>query len=131
MVQKVAIIFSAAASIAALSATTSGAQELDASQIEALISGKTVHLSTPYGADLPLRYDPNGQVTGDIRGFSFVSLFAPRETGRWWTEGNQMCQQWPTWYDGETLCFTVQQTGEATINWTRQDGMEGTARIEG
>ncbi|MCO6385615.1 hypothetical protein [Aliihoeflea sp. 40Bstr573] len=107
------------------------AQTLDGADIESLIGDKRVLLSTPYGLELPLRYSGNGDVTGDISGFTMASMFTPSETGRWWVDGDQLCQQFPTWYDGQTYCFAIEQTGERTISWRRNDGLEGTARIEG
>ena len=112
-------------------AGSASANGLSGDEIRALIQDRTVHLSTPYGVTLPLRYGANGQVTGDISGITLARMFAPRETGSWWVEDNRMCQQWPNWYDGETHCFTIQLTGENMINWRRNDGLEGTARISG
>ena len=117
-------------SILLTSLSSVSAQALDGGAIENLIADRRVHLSTPYGIRLPLRYSSDGSVTGDISGFSMASMFTPSETGRWWTDGDQMCQEFPTWYDGEAFCFTIEQTGEASIRWKRNDGMEGTATIE-
>jgi hypothetical protein len=102
---------------------------LDGEAVRALVGGKRVLLKTPYGVELPLRYGADGSVEGDVSGIALASMFAPRETGRWWIDGNQLCQQWPSWYDGKALCFTVTQTGERSIAWVRQDGLSGTARI--
>lgn len=124
----------AAAAIAMTMATfalPASANTLSGDEIRGLIQDRTVHLSTPYGVTLPLRYASNGEVTGDVSGITLARMFAPRETGSWWVEDNQMCQQWPSWYDGETYCFVIQSTGENQINWRRNDGMEGTARISG
>ena len=95
------------------------------------MGGKKVYLSTPYGLEFPLFYQANGQVTGDASRFSLASMMAPKETGKWWTKGQKLCQKWPSWYDGRTICFTIQQTGPKKIAWTRDDGMKGTARIAG
>lgn len=112
-----------------LSGGSAGAQELDGDGITSLIASKAVYLSTPYGVELPLRYGADGQVVGDVSGISLASMFAPKETGRWWVDGSKLCQQWPSWYDGKTLCFTVTKTGDASISWVRDDGLNGTARI--
>jgi hypothetical protein len=117
--------------LAALVAAPAAAQTLEGADIESLIGDKRVLLSTPYGLELPLRYSAGGEVTGDISGFSMASMFTPSETGSWWVDGDQLCQQFPTWYDGETFCFAIEQTGERSISWKRNDGLEGTARIEG
>ena len=102
---------------------------LDGDGIKSLIGGKKVYLSTPYGLEFPLQYMANGQVRGDASGFSLASMMAPKETGSWWVKGEKLCQKWPSWYKGKTICFTIQQTGKAKIAWTRDDGMSGTARI--
>lgn len=107
------------------------AQPLSGDAIKALVSGKRVYLSTPYGLEFPLRYRADGQVNGDASGFKLAGMLAPKETGKWWVEGEKLCQKWPSWYDGKTLCFTVRQTGKGSISWTRDDGLSGTARIEG
>jgi hypothetical protein len=127
MMKKVAAttLFLLAASVAAQ------AENLTDDALRERIVDKTVHLRTPFGIELPLQYRANGEVSGNITGFSMASMFAPSETGRWWIEGENLCQQWPTWYDGETFCFTIRDTGPSTISWTRNDGMNGTARIEG
>lgn len=123
----------AAAIVAATLGMTapSVAETLSSEEISALISGKTVRLSTPYGLELPLQYRTSGEVSGDVSGFTMARMFAPRETGRWWVEQNRLCQQWPSWYDGKAHCFTIEQTGPDSLSWVRQDGLAGTARITG
>lgn len=102
---------------------------LDGPAIKKLISGRHVYLSTPYGAELPLYYRTGGSVAGDVSGFSMASMLAPKEDGKWWVTEASLCQKWPTWYKGKTICFTVDQTGPSAIKWVRDDGMKGTARI--
>lgn len=123
------IPFAAALSLAV--AAPAVAEELGPEAIKEAISGKKVFLATPYGVELPLVYKANGQVQGDVSGISMASMFTPRETGKWWVDGNRMCQQWPTWYDGKAFCFTLRQTGEGSLSWVRDDGLKGTARISG
>lgn len=102
---------------------------LSGEEIKALVGGKKVFLSTPYGLEFPLHYRADGKVVGDASGFSMASMLAPKETGSWWVDGRKLCQKWPTWYNGKVTCFTIQQTGKNTISWTRDDGTRGTARI--
>ena len=111
--------------------TVSVAAPLSGAKVKALISGKKVFLSTPYGLEFPLNYRSNGKVTGDASGFSLAAMMAPKETGSWWISGEKLCQKWPTWYKGKTICFTIEQIGKASIAWTRDDGLKGTARIVG
>jgi hypothetical protein len=114
-----------------LLAGTAVAEQLAGDRLRQTIEGKTIHLSTPYGVELPLRYAPGGTVTGDVSGIRLAAMFAPRETGRWWIDGEQLCQQWPTWYDGQTACFTIRLEGDERLSWVRNDGLSGTARIGG
>lgn len=130
MTARIAALPLSLALLAALSAPAA-AEALSGSQIEALIVGRTVHLSTPYGLELPLRYNPGGRVAGDVSGFSLAGMFTPREEGRWWIESDRLCQQWPTWYNGQVFCFSIKSIGSDRISWLRQDGLSGTARIEG
>ena len=106
------------------------ASALQGEEIKALIGGKRVYLSTPLKIELPLYYQADGSVTGNIAKFSMASMFAPKETGRWWVEGNRMCQKFPTWYKGRQFCFTIEKLGGNRISWVRDDGYSGTARIE-
>ena len=104
------------------------ANALDGSAISKLINGKKVQLNTTYGK-FPLRYNRDGTVFGDGSKTGLVRFFAPKETGKWWVTRGELCQRWPTWYDGKPFCFKVSQTGPASIRWVRQDGYSGTARI--
>lgn len=123
------IIVSSVALLASVIAASADA--LDGAAIKTLIAGKRVYLSTPYGLEFPLQYRSNGKVVGDASGFSMASMLAPKETGTWWVKGSKLCQKWPSWYDGKTICFTIDKTGASTIKWLRDDGTAGTARIEG
>jgi hypothetical protein len=107
------------------------AEPLKGPEVRALVKGKRLFLSTPYGVDLPLHYKADGTVSGDLSGISISSLLAPREIGKWWVEGRQLCQKWPNWLAGKTSCFTLSVAGDGAITWVRQDGLKGTARIGG
>lgn len=99
-------------------------------EIRQTVGGKLVYLKTSYGA-FPLRYGQNGNVTGDGTGLGLARFFAPKETGQWWVENDQLCQKFPTWYRGKTSCFQLQKTGESELRWRRQDGYSGSALVEG
>jgi hypothetical protein len=122
-----ALVAIAALSMAQISYASAG--PMSGEEIKSLIGGKKVYLSTPLRIELPLYYRADGSVTGNISGFSMASMFAPKETGRWWVEGAKMCQQFPTWYKGKRFCFTIEQQGVNKIAWTRDDGYAGKARI--
>lgn len=117
-------------SSALLLSVASAQEPVEGNGLETLISGKRVYLSTPYGGEFPLIYNVDGTVTGDGSELGLARFFAPRETGKWWVEGENLCQQFPTWYKGEVSCFTIEKTGDATITWVRDDGQSGSARIE-
>jgi hypothetical protein len=85
----------------------------------------------PLGGEFPLSYKANGSVTGDGSKFGLGRYFAPKETGQWWVAQGQLCQKFPTWYDGKVSCFKLRETGEAKLRWRRNDGYSGRARIEG
>jgi hypothetical protein len=117
--------------VSAATISSAVATPLVGTEIKELIGGKTIFLSTGYGFSLPLRYEENGEVTGDGRGTMLGKFFAPKETGKWWVQDNRLCQRWSSWYEGRTFCFVVKKTGSTTIEWRRDDGFSGTARISG
>jgi hypothetical protein len=55
----------------------------------------------------------------------------PQDAGRWWIDGNRLCQQFENWYNGSPMCFDLTRTGERTLNWVRDNGETGRARIGG
>ncbi|MGL4636531.1 MAG: hypothetical protein ACRCWF_11165 [Beijerinckiaceae bacterium] len=111
--------------------TTASAEQLSGPELKERISGRTVYLAAPLGGEMPLRYSPNGTVDGNGTAVGLGRLFAARETGRWFMRGNMLCQQFPTWYKGERLCFTVRDLGNNRIRWNRDNGETGLARIGG
>lgn len=102
---------------------------MSAGEIRQAISGRKVLLQTSWGG-FPLTYGEGGRVAGDGSALGLARFFSPKETGRWWTTQNQLCQQFPTWYDGRSFCFTLSKAGENTLKWTREDGYSGTATIQ-
>jgi hypothetical protein len=106
------------------------AEQLSGPAIQSTINGKQVMLKTFWGG-FPLRYSTSGSVTGDGTALGLAKFFAPKETGKWWVAGNQLCQQFPTWYKGKKLCFTLSKQNETTLEWVRDDGYSGTAKIMG
>lgn len=114
-----------------LVSVSAGAEQLAGSELKQFVSGKRVYLATPFGGEFPLNYRQSGVVTGDGTALGLGKFFAPREAGKWWVTGQNLCQQWPTWYDGKPSCFRIIKTGERSLDWTRDDGRSGTARIEG
>ncbi|KPB01361.1 hypothetical protein [Ahrensia marina] len=106
-------------------------EQLSGAELKNFVSGKRVYLKIRLGGEFPLEYRSNGQVTGDGTKTGLGKYFAPKETGKWFVDGEKLCQQFPTWYKGRVSCFTIEKTGQTTLNWTRDDGYSGTARISG
>ena len=108
----------------------SSAGDLNDQDIKTAIGGKRVVLSS-VGLEFPLFYNNNGRVTGDGSAVGLSKFFAPKETGTWWVADNQLCQKFPTWYKGQTYCFTLQSAGPNSLSWRRDDGYSGSAKISG
>lgn len=119
----------ASGAVAATLVTPANAEALSGSEIKNMVNGKRIYLKTPFGGEFPLFYKTNGQVTGDGTALGLGRYFAPKETGKWFVRGDELCQQFPTWYRGQVSCFTLRQTGETTLRWKRDDGYSGRARI--
>jgi hypothetical protein len=98
--------------------------------VRALIAGKRVYLSIPLGGEFPLHYQASGRVIGDGSAVGLSRFFAPRETGEWWVSDGQLCQRFPTWYEGRVHCFQLRPTSETKLRWRRDDGYSGRARIQ-
>ena len=116
--------------IGGLAASPAFSAQLTGPDIKTTIGGKQVMLKTFWGG-FPLRYGSSGNVTGDGTALGLAKFFAPKETGKWWVAGNQLCQQFPTWYQGKKLCFTLERQNPTTLKWVRDDGYSGTAKIMG
>ena len=107
------------------------AENLGAAAIKHLVTGKTVYLATPLGGEMPLNYRASGKIDADGGGVGLGKFFKPRDSGRWWVTGDQLCQKWQTWYDGKTQCFTLESAGGMKLRWKQDNGDAGTARIGG
>lgn len=112
-----------------LGAQAAHASGFSASEIRSDIVGHTIYLATPFGGEFPLNYRAGGRVDGDGEALGIGRWVQPNDTGRWWIDGNQLCQQFETWYDGAPMCFTLTRTGDRSLNWLRDNGESGTARI--
>jgi len=110
---------------------SANADLLQGEEIENTIGGKRVNLEVRFGIEFPMYYKADGRVTGDGSGTGLGKYFAPKETGSWWVSGDRICQQFPTWYEGRQLCFQLRKTGPDQLEWIREDGRSGVARIVG
>ena len=118
-----------AALIVAVCQGSVAAKKLSGNEINRLISGKKVLLQTSWGA-FPLRYASSRRVTGDGTALGLARFFAPKETGKWWVKSDRLCQKFPTWYRGQTFCFSLEKAGAKKLRWRRDDGYSGTAVIQ-
>ena len=105
------------------------AEQLSGDALRSFIAGKRVYLSVPFGGEIPLTYRKNGVVDGSGEAVGLGKYMTPKDRGRWWVSGNRLCQKWQEWYDGRTFCFTVRQLSGNRIQWVRDDGKRGVARV--
>jgi len=131
MYPKTSILVLVSTLAACLAPAAASAEQLAGSALKQFVAGKRVYLATPFGGEFPLNYKRTGVVTGDGTALGLGKFLAPKESGSWWVTGENLCQQWPTWYDGKPTCFKIRKTGERSLNWVRDDGRRGKARIEG
>lgn len=121
---------SVAALVLASGPASATSAPLDAAAIQSMIGGKRIYLATPLGGEFPLNYRSGGVVDGDGEALGLGKMMAPTDRGRWWIDGDRLCQQWQEWYEGRAHCFTLTRTGEKSLRWVRDDGLAGTARME-
>jgi hypothetical protein len=126
-----ALVFAASLALPAASAALAEDATLSGDQLKQAVSGKTVFLNIS-GFELPIRYNANGRMNGKMStvAASFSRGNGAADSGKWWVENNQLCQKWTSWMDGKTYCYKLSRHG-ATVNWVRNDGRSGTARIGG
>ncbi len=80
-------------------------------EMRRLVTQNRIYLATPFGGELPLTYFADGRVDGSGEAVGLGRWLAPKDQGRWWIAGNQLCQQWEQWYDGKRFCFTLEKDG--------------------
>lgn len=92
--------------------------------------GKTIYLQTPIGAEIPIKYQANGTMTGVSSAHLAALAGEPvnADTGRWWVRRAELCQQWSKWSQGRAHCYKLRASGK-TVQWSRNDGETGTARL--
>lgn len=122
----VAICFASAGAAGAASAALSG------SVLRNAVSNKTVVLKIS-GFELPIRYSSRGTMTGRMSTFAaaFSGSKSVSDHGKWWVDGQKLCQKWFSWMDGATYCYALSEQGRNKVRWVRNDGRSGTARITG
>jgi len=126
---KIGAFVVAAGLVLPAAASLAGQANLAGDELRKAISGKTVYLSIS-GFELPIRYAANGRMSGKMSAVaaSFARGDGAQDRGKWWVEGDQLCQQWSSWMDGKSYCYRLTRDG-ARVSWVRNDGRSGTARI--
>jgi len=115
--------------IAPVAAQANEPRPLDGKAVRDTVAGRRIYLAVPFGGELPLYYRKDGRVDGTGEAAGLGRFLKPSDSGRWWVDGNRLCQQWQTWYDGRTFCFTLAPAGPDRLAWFRDDGEKGVARI--
>lgn len=103
---------------------------LTGKELHNAVSGKTIYIQTPIGAEVPIHYLPNGRMTG-VSSTQLAALAGEQvnsDTGRWWVRRAELCQQWSKWSSGRVHCYKLRATGKS-VEWSRNDGDTGTARL--
>jgi hypothetical protein len=93
------------------------------------VVGKTVFLKIS-GFELPIQYSSNGTMRGSMGTIAaaFSRGDGSSDRGKWWVDGDQLCQKWSVWMERDTYCYKLSQNG-SQVRWVRNDGRSGTARI--
>jgi hypothetical protein len=109
--------------------TPAGDTSLFADELRRAVTGKTVYLDVS-GFELPIHYLDNGRMSGSMGTVAATLSIGdpPSDNGRWWIEANQLCQRWTSWLEGQTHCYRLTRQGDS-VQWFRDDGRSGTARI--
>jgi hypothetical protein len=109
--------------------TLAGDTSLTGDELRRAVTGKTVYLDVS-GFELPIHYLGNGRMNGSMSTVAATLSIGDRasDEGRWWIEANQLCQQWTSWLDSKIYCYKLTRHGD-TVQWFRNDGRSGTARI--
>ena len=119
----------ALAFLALSAAAPAAAADMTGADIRADIVGRRIHLRVPFGGEFPLEYRRDGTVDGDGEALGLGRFLRPKDHGRWWIDGNRLCQKFTTWYDGRPMCFDLTRTGPDTLRWVRDNGQTGDARL--
>jgi hypothetical protein len=126
-----ALLLAAGVGLSATVAFGAEPAKLSGGELRKAISGKTVYLKIS-GFELPIRYAANGRMTGKMGtvAASFAKGDGSSDSGKWWVADDQLCQKWTSWMNGKQYCYKLTRNG-ASVQWVRNDGRSGTARIGG
>ena len=111
-------------------ATANATTALQGDELRKTISGKTVHLNTGMGVEVPISYRHNGTMAARTQAMTATLAGESRhhDKGQWWIKDQRLCQRWQNWLEGKTYCFDISMKG-ATVYWRSNNGRSGTARI--
>ena len=96
--------------------------------IKDTVAGSILHIDTPLGTKLPVRYSDDGTLAGRAGGMVANYLGARADSGRWWVSKNRLCHKWKRWFEGKLQCLRLRKSGRRIL-WRRDDGKTGTATI--
>lgn len=122
-------LYFVAAGFLLLTPIAASAEMMRADDIRKDIVGRTIYLAAPLGGEFPLNYRRSGVVDGDGKALGLGRFIQPQDRGKWWIEGDKLCQQFTKWYKGSPMCFTLTRTGPKKLKWVRNNGETGMARI--
>ena len=109
--------------------STGGPRKLGGAEIRQKVTGNRIYLAAPLGGEFPLFYRADGRVDGSGEALGIGRWIRPTDTGRWWVNGDRLCQRWQVWYDGKTMCFTLTDLGSGKLRWVQDNGDTGVARL--
>lgn len=122
-----------AATLIALGGSSSiaSAESLSGTQLRSAVVGKVVYLRTQ-GVEIPISYNGGGTMNGRLKTFAaaLAGGAKTRDAGKWWISNDQLCQRWNSWLEGKSYCYKLTRNGNS-VQWHRNDGRSGTARIGG
>jgi len=97
-------------------------------QIAEIVPGATFHLDSPLGMVLPVRFAPDGTMSGRASSTLGFFLGGDTDSGRWWIADGRLCKKWTKWFKAKANCVTLKREG-MRLYWERPDGEKGTATI--
>jgi hypothetical protein len=102
---------------------------MNGAEIREMVTRNRIYLATPLGGEFPLNYRPNGVVDGTGEAAGLGRFARPKDSGRWWIAGDQLCQKWQSWYDGKRMCFVIERSGANRFIWRQDNGDTGRGRF--
>lgn len=117
--------FVAVCALGVCAGSAGAAETVTGDELRSAVAGKLVHVSTPLGT-VPVNFRSDGTMTGRSQGLAAYA-FATSDRGRWWINGDKLCQRWEQWFGQATHCFAMRRAGR-TLYWTG-GGRSGVATI--